>query len=114
MVYTLVHPAHERQAHVDSNSQWMTASHGHLPYLHSQHRCSCGTIPSDLRVLGKGDFRQLIKWRLRLVAYRDELRALEGEDDGEVSEDGEETEHAEPMTAEEKEEEVQAEIKALQ
>ena len=68
---------------------------------------------TDLRVLGKGDFRHLIKWRLRMVKYRDELKALEGDsgDEGEGNED----EGAEvPMTEEEKEEEVQAEIRALQ
>ena len=70
---------------------------------------------TDLRVLGKGDFRHLIKWRLRMVKYRDELKALEGDsgDEGEGNED--EDEGAEvPMTEEEKEEEVQAEIRALQ
>lgn len=69
-------------------------------------------------MLGKGDFRQLIKWRLRMVAYRDELRALEGgsADEGEDSNregDGEDATAA-PLTEEEKEEEVQAEIRALQ
>lgn len=68
-----------------------------------------------MRVLGKGDFRHLIKWRLRMVKYRDELKALEGE--GKSGDEGEEDqdEDAEvPMTEEEKEEEVQAEIRALQ
>lgn len=72
---------------------------------------------SDLRVLGKGDFRQLIKWRLRMVAYRDELRALEdgSDDEGdggnrEADEDATDV----PLTEEEKEEEVQAEIRSLQ
>lgn len=72
-------------------------------------------FPSDLRVLGKGDFRQLIKWRLRLVKYRDELRELEAAGKG-AEEDGtgeEETTDV-PMTEEEKEDEVQAEIRALQ
>ena len=73
---------------------------------------------TDLRVLGKGDFRQLIKWRLRMVAYRDELRELEGgsADEGEGDVDAEEEDKAAPtpLTEEEKEEEVQAEIRALQ
>lgn len=67
----------------------------------------------DLRVLGKGDFRQLIKWRLRMVAYRDELKALETQE-GEEDEEEEAVDEAAPKTEEEKEEEVQAEIKALQ
>lgn len=71
--------------------------------------------PADLRVLGKGDFRHLIKWRLRMVKYRDELKALEGESGDEDDEDKGEDPGAEvPMTEEEKEEEVQAEIRALQ
>jgi len=70
---------------------------------------------SDLRVLGKGDFRHLIKWRLRMVKYRDELKALEGGSGDEGDEGGEEEEGEEvPMTEEEKEEQVQAEIRALQ
>lgn len=73
-----------------------------------------GFVSSDLRVLGKGDFRQLIKWRLRLVAYRDELtKALKDESGGEDEEEEEEG-PAVPMTEEEKEDEVQAEIRALQ
>lgn len=65
-------------------------------------------------MLGKGDFRQLIKWRLRLLAYRDELRALEdGSGDEAEDEEGEDADAA-PITEEEKEEEVQAEIRALQ
>lgn len=71
----------------------------------------CPSIFVDLRVLGKGDFRQLIKWRLRLVAYRDELKALEGASDEDAEADEEE---AVPMTEEEKEEEVQSEIRDLQ
>ena len=72
--------------------------------------------PPDLRVLGKGDFRHLVKWRLRMVKYRDELKALEGGSGDEGEEDGEEAEGEEevPMTEEEKEEQVQAEIRALQ
>ncbi|CAM9740804.1 unnamed protein product [Pylaiella littoralis] len=73
-----------------------------------QHLCS------DLRVLGKGDFRHLIKWRLRMVKYRDELKALEGgsgdEDEGEEEQDG----PKEALTEEQKEDAVQAEIRALQ
>lgn len=67
----------------------------------------------DLRVLGKGDFRHLIKWRLRLVKYRDELKALEG-GSGDEDEEEEEEGSAAPLTEEEKEDEVQAEIRALQ
>eukprot|EP00953_Heterococcus_sp_UTEX-ZZ885_P025459 13846-Heterococcus_DN1.PRE.2 len=29
---------------------------------------------ADLRVLGKGEFKSLLKWRLKMVAYRDELK----------------------------------------
>lgn len=66
-------------------------------------------------MLGKGDFRHLIKWRLRMVKYRDELKALEGGSGDEGEEEGEEEEGEEvPMTEEEKEEQVQAEIRALQ
>lgn len=64
-------------------------------------------------MLGKGDFRQLIKWRLRMVAYREELRALEGGSGDEAEEEAEEEDEV-PMTEEEKEEEVQAEIRDLQ
>ncbi|CAM9738667.1 unnamed protein product, partial [Ectocarpus fasciculatus] len=71
---------------------------------------------ADLRVLGKGDFRHLIKWRLRMVKYLDELKALEGGSGDEEEDEGEkgEGESEVPMTEEEKEEEVQAEIRALQ
>lgn len=70
---------------------------------------------ADLRVLGKGDFRHLIKWRLRMVKYRDELKALEGEgNSGDEGEEDQEESAEVPMTEEEKEEEVQAEIRALQ
>ncbi|CAM9476302.1 unnamed protein product [Ectocarpus sp. 6 AP-2014] len=83
------------------------------------HRATTGEIQhlcSDLRVLGKGDFRHLIKWRLRMVKYLEELKALEGESGEEGDEEGEEEGDAAevPMTEEEKEEEVQAEIRALQ
>ena len=80
-------------------------------YRHVHQRCT------DLRVLGKGDFRHLIKWRLRMVKYRDELKALEGKSDDEA--EGDEGEEGDggaevAVTEEEKEEEVQAEIRALQ
>lgn len=67
-------------------------------------------------MLGKGDFRQLIKWRLRLVKYRDELRSLESsaKDDESGDMDGEMETDDVPITEEEKEEEVQAEIRTLQ
>lgn len=75
---------------------------------------TCPAAVIDLRVLGKGDFRHLIKWRLRMVKYRDELKALEGgsgdEDEGEEEQDGPE----EALTEEQKEDAVQAEIRALQ
>lgn len=72
-------------------------------------------MASDLRVLGKGDFRHLIKWRLKMVAYRDELRALEaGSGDEDEGDEQGEDEAAVTMTEKEKEEEVQAEIRALQ
>lgn len=71
-------------------------------------------FPSDLRVLGKGDFRQLIKWRLRLVAYRDELTKALEDGSGDEYEGEEEEEPAVALTEEEKEDEVQAEIRALQ
>ena len=64
-------------------------------------------------MLGKGDFRQLIKWRLRLVAYRDELKALE-EGSGDDEEDEEEEGPEVALTEEQKEDEVQAEIRSLQ
>ncbi|CAM9446618.1 unnamed protein product, partial [Hapterophycus canaliculatus] len=75
-----------------------------------QHLCS------DLRVLGKGDFRQLMKWRLRMVKYLEELKALEGGSDDEGEDGGGEEGGGAtvPLTEEEKEEEVQAEIRALQ
>lgn len=69
---------------------------------------------TDLRVLGKGDFRHLIKWRLRMVKYRDELKALEGQGGDEDEEEDEEEGAEVPLTEEEKEDEVQAEIRALQ
>lgn len=65
-------------------------------------------------MLGKGDFRHLIKWRLRMVKYRDELKELEGCSGDEDEEDREEKGSAAPLTEEEKEDEVQAEIRALQ
>lgn len=91
-----------------SSSYWLCVDLGACLFV-----LSVVLFLSDLRVLGKGDFRQLIKWRLRLVAYRDELtKALE---DG--SGDDEEEEEEGPtvaLTEEEKEDEVQAEIRALQ
>lgn len=65
-------------------------------------------------MLGKGDFRQLIKWRLRMVTYRDELRALEEGSGDDGGEEDEEAEDEVPKTEEEKEDEVQAEIRELQ
>lgn len=52
-----------------------------------------------------------------MVAYRDELRALEGgsEDEGDGgNREADEEASAVPLTEEEKEEEVQAEIRSLQ
>lgn len=71
-------------------------------------------VAPDLRVLGKGDFRQLIKWRLRLVKYRDELKGLEVVSDDEEREVDGTKDVTVPETEEEKEDKVQAEIRALQ
>ena len=67
-----------------------------------------------MRVLGKGDFRQLIKWRLRLVSYRDELTKALEDGSGDEDEGEEEEGPAVALTEEEKEDEVQAEIRGLQ
>ncbi|CAM9182039.1 unnamed protein product [Choristocarpus tenellus] len=86
--------------------------------VYKEHRSTTEeliNLCSDLRVLGKGDFRNLIKWRLKLVKYRDELRAAaEEEVEVEGEEEGEQSEDEAPKTEEEKEEDVQAEIKGLQ
>ncbi|CAM9283832.1 unnamed protein product [Discosporangium mesarthrocarpum] len=84
--------------------------------LYKEHRSTTEEIKglcADLRVLGKGDFRQLVKWRLKLVKYRDELlAAAEERKHGKEEEESEDEE--EEKTEEEKEEDVQEEIKTLQ
>ena len=70
-------------------------------------------------MLNKGDFKDLIKWRLGLRAFRDELLAAQkaeaGEDDEEEEEgaDEEEEEEVEP-TEEEKEAKIIDEIRQRQ
>ena len=69
-------------------------------------------------MLNKGDFKDLIKWRLGLRAFRDELLAAQKAEAGENEEDedvegDEEQEEVEP-TEEEKEAKIMDEIRQRQ
>jgi len=57
----------------------------------------------DLKVLGKGDFKKLLKWRTAMVQYKEELEG------GSDAEDGEEEVETE-KTVEEEEEEMSVEL----
>jgi len=79
---------------------------------------------ADLKVLGKGDFKSLLKWRLKMREYREALREAGGEvkklseeEEGRAAAAAaveEEKRRKRNLTPEEEEEEIQAEIRKLQ
>eukprot|EP00611_Tribonema_gayanum_P012939 TRINITY_DN2365_c0_g1_i1.p1 TRINITY_DN2365_c0_g1~~TRINITY_DN2365_c0_g1_i1.p1 ORF type:complete len:1046 (+),score=376.55 TRINITY_DN2365_c0_g1_i1:217-3354(+) len=69
---------------------------------------------SDLRILGKSDFKALLKWRLKMVAYREELKRASGVEGEEGQEEGQdEPKMGEKLPREETEEDIQAEIRDM-
>ena len=73
---------------------------------------------ADLKVLGKGDFKSLLKWRLKMREYRDSLLAAGDESKKQAEEEKAAAAAAKanrkPLTPEEEENEIQAEIRKLQ
>ncbi|KAF0764728.1 hypothetical protein AaE_003046 [Aphanomyces astaci] len=71
------------------------------------------TCLSDLKVLGKGDFKSLLKWRTKMQKYRDELRKAAAPEDEDVDVLPVEPTPARELTEEEKNAAVREELAQL-
>jgi AdoMet-dependent rRNA methyltransferase SPB1 len=71
----------------------------------------------DLRVLGRADFKGLLRWRLKMVAYKEDLEAPPAAEDGDGADEGNDkstgARTAPTLTEEEEEDAIQEEIEQL-
>ena len=108
-----------------SEQNQLTFEKEDAPFL--EHKLTTEEIKinlTDLKVLGKGDFKSLLKWRLKMREYRESLREAGGEAKKMTEEEekhaaaaaavAEEKRRKRSLTPEEEEEEIQAEIRSLQ
>jgi len=108
-----------------SEQNQLTFEEEDTPFL--EHKLTTEDIKinvADLKVLGKGDFKSLLKWRLKMREYRESLRDAGGEATKMTEEEErraaaaaalvEEKRRKRSLSPEEEEEEIQAEIRNLQ